>query len=222
MHYRQLLGNQAVGGGVLHHYSPTMRFTLLAAVFAVAAPAAAGDTDWRFHCDGTDQWLLAELDEAMRSGVGYGETWDETVCSQGNLVLGEGVRPTKPRRAPDTADTVTTSTPAPAATTPPPAAPEKPALTPLQQRMQDQYFAIFIPVFTLLLLGLAGLVAAVIVFFLRRRKQIVVAVGCPSCRTEIPFVVGEMPTLFCPACGNACRVDIDLAGGQAMAAAVPL
>jgi len=195
-----------------------MRASLLAAVLAVAAPAAAEDTDWRFHCDGTDPWLLSELDEAMRTGIGYGETWDETVCNQGNLVLGEGVRPAKPRRDPAAA---AASTPAPAAT---PAAPvpEKPVLTPLQQRMQDQYFAIFIPVFTLFSVGLAALVAAVIVFFLRRRKQVVVAVGCPSCRTEIPFVVGEMPTLFCPACGNACRVDVDLAGGQAVAAAVPL
>lgn len=194
-----------------------MRASLLAAVLAVAAPAAAEDTDWRFHCDGTDPWLLSELDEAMRSGVGYGETWDETVCNQGNLVLGEGVRPVKPRRDPAVA---AATSPPPVSTPPPP--PEKPALTPLQQRMQDQYFAIFIPVFTLFSVGLAALVAAVIVFFLRRRKQVVVAVGCPSCRTEIPFVVGEMPTLFCPACGNACRVDVDLAGGQAVAAAVPL
>jgi hypothetical protein len=92
-----------------------MRVSLLAAVLAVAAPAAADDTDWRFHCDGTDPWLLAELDEAMRSGVGYGETWDETVCNQGNLVLGEGVRPVKPKR--DPAAPVATPTPTPTPTT---------------------------------------------------------------------------------------------------------
>jgi hypothetical protein len=198
-----------------------MRVSLLAAVLAVAAPAAADDTDWRFHCDGTDPWLLAELDEAMRSGVGYGETWDETVCNQGNLVLGEGVRPVKPKRDPAAPVATPTPTPTPTTTTTPAAA-AKPTLTPLQQRMQDQYFAIFIPVFTLFIVAVAALLAAIVVFFLRRRKQVVVAVGCPSCRTEIPFVVGEVPTLFCPACGNACRVDIDMTGGRAMAAAVPL
>jgi hypothetical protein len=196
-----------------------MRAFFLAVAVAVAAPAVAGDADWRFHCDGTDPWLLAELDEAMRSGVGYGETWDETVCNQGNLVLGEGVRPVKPKPKIDPASVAVA---APVAPPTPAAAPEKPALTPLQQRMQDQYFAIFIPVFTLFALALSALIAAVVVFFLRRRQQVVVAVGCPSCRTQIPFVVGEVPTLFCPACGNACRVDVDLAGDHAIAAAVPL
>jgi hypothetical protein len=198
----------------------------------------ADDTAWRFQCDATDPWLLAELDEAMRTGIGYQETWDETICNDGNIVLGEGVRARTPARPP-----VEPKTPAEAlASTAPLAAGERPgttatppagspgltarpatsSLTPLEQRMQDQYFAIFIPVFTLFLLGLSGLVAAIVVFFIRRRKQHVVVVGCPSCRTEIPFVVGEMPTLFCPACGSACRVDVVLTNGHAVAAAVPL
>jgi hypothetical protein len=189
-------------------------FLLAAAVAAAAAPAAADDTDWRFACDGTDPFLLRELDEAMRTGVGYGETWDETVCNQGNLVLGEGVRPVKPKAvvAPSPEPAV-----AAAPTTPPP-----PKLTPLQQKMQDQYFAIFIPVFGMLMTGFCVVVAAIAVFVMRRRKQIVVAVNCPSCRTGIPFVVGESPHIFCPACGSACRVDVDVRGDQAMAAAVPL
>jgi hypothetical protein len=191
-----------------------MRVLLLAVMVAVAAPAGADDSAWRFHCDGTDPWLLAELDEAMRTGVGYGETWDETVCNQGNLVLGEGFRPVK-RKVVEVEQA-----PAPAVVAPP--TPEAPKLTPLQQRMQDQYFAIFIPVFTFFALSVSALIAAVVVFFLRRRAQIVVAVDCPSCRTGIPFVVGEVPTLFCPACGNACRVDVDLSGNHAVAAAVPL
>jgi hypothetical protein len=217
-----------------------MRALLLVAFTSlVGTSAIADDTAWRFQCDGTDPWLLAELDEAMRTGVGYQETWDETICNDGNVVLGEGVRGRSKARVPNEA---TTSPDAAAASAEPTAAPvapgattttaaslsgqaprlAKPALTPLEQRMQDQYFAIFIPVFTLFLLGLSGLAAAIVVFFIRRRKQHVVVVGCPSCRTEIPFVVGEMPTLFCPACGNACRVDVALTNGHAVAAAVPL
>ena len=66
------------------------------------------------------------------------------------------------------------------------------------------------------------IVAGIAIFVLRRRKQIVVAVDCPACRTGIPFVVGESTHIFCPACGAACRVDVEVQGDQALAAAVPL
>ena len=211
-----------------------MRALFFALVTTLAGFAAnADDTAWRFQCDGTDPWLLAELDEAMRTGIGYQETWDESICNDGNIVLGEGVRVRARAKAPASSSSSTGSpastdaagVPGAAASAPVAAlasSSKKPALTPLEQRMQDQYFAIFIPVFTLFALGLSALVAAVAIFFIRRRKQHVVVVGCPSCRTEIPFVVGEVPTLFCPACGSACRVDVELTDGQAVAAAVPL
>lgn len=207
-----------------------MRALLLAAVVAAAAPAVAGDNAWRFACDGTDPFLLSELDEAMRSGVGYGETWDETVCNRGNLVLGEGVRSRKPKPVVEPATTVADAgageaAPAGLAGEAAVAAvvePPKPKLTPLQQKMQDQYFAIFIPVFGMMMAAFCVLVAGVVVFFLRRRKQVVVDVDCPACRRNIPFLVGDSTHIFCPRCGAACRVDVEVRGVQALATAVPL
>ncbi|MBM4281736.1 MAG: hypothetical protein FJ137_13580 [Deltaproteobacteria bacterium] len=247
---------------------------LLSALPAVATPpeslalrgAAAGtdddagdevaddDDDWRYACDGTDAALLAEIDEAFRSRVGYGETWDESICNQGNLVQG-GTRALVRRRpaatpppaamaaapgaasviaeAPATPDTpaalgataaMTTGTTAPA--TAAGALPSSGTVTKeptaFERRMNDQFFAWAIP----LMAAVAGLfalvVAALIGLFLQLRRQIVLEVACPSCRTRIPFVVGESPQLFCPACGAPCRVDV-LGSGDALSAhAVPL
>jgi hypothetical protein len=240
----QYRGNLPVGEGVSALYTPMMR--LLSALLLVVTPAladpaapplsapgaahaaapAAGDVDdddeganeddvngWVFRCDGTDEALLREFDEAFRTRVGYGETWDESICNQGLMVVGDGVRvgPRKKKVAP----------PAPAAA--PAAAPALPKGPPtLEQRMNDQFFALAIPAMA----GVAGVfaivVAALIGLFLRLKKQVVVDVACPACPTSFPFVVGESTQLFCPACGAACRVDILWNGKLARANAVPL
>ena len=201
-----------------------MRFVLLAiAVFGAASVQAES---WHFQCDASDADLIAELDKAFESGVGYGETWDETICNHGLMVLGDGVRTAEQiaaareraaakleatraefRQAAAKADAVEAA---------------KPKLTPLQKKMEDQFFALFIPVFAFFGAAFAILLATVIVIFMRTRKQIVVEVGCPTCKTSIPFVVGESPQLFCPACGGACRVSIEMNGKIASAMAIPL
>ncbi len=201
---------------------------LLVVVAAWALPAAA-DAGWRHHCDATDEFFIAELDEALRDGVGYGETWDETVCNHGNLVLGAGVRRFMP--APgldkDDADVVAAGAlVADSAVAAVAAVPDRvvtaPKLTPMQQKMQDQYFALFIPAFAFLATSFCMLVAGIAIFLIRKKKQVVLAVDCPACATNIPFVVGEDVHIFCPACGAACRVDVEQQGSMHLAAAVPL
>jgi len=199
-----------------------MRHAVLALVLLTAASATA-EEPWRFHCDGTDSALIAEVNAAFASGIGYGETWDETVCNQGNLILGDGVRLRKVK-----AKVLEPVIPEPdilvgdgvlAATGPVVAAEE--ILTPFQRKMRDQYFAIFIPVF-----GFVGFIfcalVAVIIFFVMRRKQVVVEVACPACRVSMPFVVGESTEIFCPACGAPCRVDVEKRGDIHLASAIPL
>jgi hypothetical protein len=174
---------------------------------------------WVFRCDGTDEALLREIDEAFRTRVGYGETWDESICNEGLMIVGDGVRtgPRKKKIAPAPAATPAVAPVLPVAA---PAAPRGPPT--LEQRMNDQFFALAIPAMA----GVAGVfaivVAALIGLFLRLKKQVVVDVACPACPTSFPFVVGESPQLFCPACGAACRVDILWNGKLARANAVPL
>jgi hypothetical protein len=228
------------------------------------------DGDWHYPCDGTDPALLHEIDEAFRTRIGYGETWDESICNQGTLVGGGTTAfrrrarvapPTTPAAgsatsttgvgssAPALAGAASTASPAPAqastaqastdtnggatptsatsaaATTAngakPNAAPAK-ELTPWEKRVNDQFFALAIP----MMAGIAGIfaivVAALIGLFLRLRRQVVLDVGCPSCAMRFPFVVGESPQLFCPACGAPCRVDVTSTDGVAGAHAVPL
>lgn len=201
-----------------------MRYALLSiAVFGAASVHAEA---WHFQCDGSDPELIAEIDAAFESGIGYGETWDESVCNQGLMVLGDGVRTPEQlaaakakaearreavaasfREAAAKADAIEAA---------------KPKLSPLQKKMEDQFFALFIPVFAFFGAAFAVLLAAVIAIFMRTRKQIVVEVGCPTCKTSIPFVVGESPHLFCPACGGACRVSVEMQGKNALAMAIPL
>jgi hypothetical protein len=253
---------------------------LLSALPAVAAPpgpaspapAVLSDEDdeddqeddgWRYACDGTDAALLAEIDEAFRTRIGYGETWDESICNQGALVQG-GTRalvrrrPVAPPVAPPaaaataaagpgaaapgpgdlatpgadaskattaaTTGAMTAGTTVPAtsagATPSPAAAPRE--LTAFEKRVNDQFFALAIPLMAAAAGVFSLVVAALIGLFLRLRRQIVLEVACPSCPTRIPFVVGESPQLFCPACGAPYRVDV-LGSGDALSAhAVPL
>jgi hypothetical protein len=197
-----------------------MRVALLACLFLGAASAHADS--WQFQCDGTDPLLLAELEQAFESGIGYGETWDETVCNQGPMVLGDGVRLPKTPEQIAAANEAKAAKAAAAAAEAARIEAAKPKLTPLQQKMEDQFFALFIPVFVFFAGGFAVLLAAVIAVLLRTRKQIVVDVSCPSCQMRIPFVVGESPHLFCPSCGGACRVSVETTGKSHSALAIPL
>jgi hypothetical protein len=248
------------------------------------------DDAWRFPCDGTDEALLREIDEAFRTRIGYGETWDESICNRGMLLVGGGTTaaarrrppaaPATPVGGPTGAATNVTTTNAPgtttnapgtttnapgtttnasgtttmthALTTPPPAppgaarttaasampaepaarpgadratttgAPSGPPLSAWEKRVNDQFFALAIPLMAGVVGVFAVVVAALIGLFLRLRRQVVLDVGCPSCPMRFPFVVGESPQLFCPACGAPCRVDVTGAAGHAVAHAVPL
>ena len=201
-----------------------MRAALLA--IAVVGATSVHAEGWHFQCDGSDPDLIAEIDAAFESGIGYGETWDETICNQGLMVLGDGVRTTEQvaaararaeaRREATAAEFRAAAAKADAVEA------AKPKLSPLQQKMEDQFFALFIPVFAFFGAAFAILLATVIVIFMRTRKQIVVEVGCPTCKMSIPFVVGESPQLFCPACGGACRVSIEMQGKTPLAMAIPL
>jgi hypothetical protein len=180
-------------------------------------PGALDRSQWRFSCDGTDPELLEEVDEAFRSGVGYGETWDESICDEGLLsVYAEGVtsrwpawrRPKKPAPPPLEAKPQT-----------PPIGPD---FADGEKRLNDQFFALFLPVFGAGAFGFAVLIAAVIGLFLRLRKSVVVDVACPGCKMPIPFVVGESLHLFCPGCGAASRVDLHVDNKITSATAIPL
>ncbi|HEY1101526.1 MAG TPA: hypothetical protein VGF99_21485 [Myxococcota bacterium] len=197
--------------------------TLVFGATGISSTAHADDS-WQYACDGTDEALIDEIKQAFEAGVGFGETWDETICNQGVMVLGEGVRRPKPPPTPEQRAAAEAEAKAKADAAAAAAAIEaaKPKPTLLQQKMESQFFALFIPVFAFFVTAIAMVIAAVIVVFLRLRKQIVVDVECPSCRTRLPFVVGESPQLFCPACGGACRVSVEMKGKTASAFAVPL
>jgi hypothetical protein len=248
--------------------STTSSGTLSDAATARTSPATesdpgqeADDDEWHFACDGTDPALLAEIDEAFRTRVGFGETWDESICNQGALVQG-GTRAFTRRRPAAAAPTAlaatapgggeippaSTTTPGPAvgpattttaaaatattttaaaatATTTDNAGNPAAAATPptaFEKRLNDQFFALAIPLMAAVAGVFAVVVAALIGLFLRLRRQVVLDVACPSCPTRIPFVVGESPQLFCPSCGAPCRVDVIGDGHDSRAEAVPL
>lgn len=183
---------------------------LAAAAFAVPAAADVAQKPDLYDCDGTDELLLKEIDAAFESGIGFGETWDETVCEEGLLsVYAEGAN----GRWPD----LRRKTP------PKPTLPQKPVLSIAEARAaEDNFFALAMPIFGLGAVGFASVIAAVIGLFLRLRKVVRLDVPCPACRTELPFIVGESANLFCPRCGGACRVDVKKQGATFSASAVPL
>lgn len=197
--------------------------SVAAVLGAVSVDAKTLAEPWQYQCDGTDGELIAEIQQAFESGIGYGETWDATVCNQGLMVLGDGVRPPKPKPTPEQLAALQASAQLKAdEATAKLAAQEAAKLSPSEQKRQDQYFAIFVPVFGFMAAMLAILLAAVIAVLLRLRKQVLVEVNCPACRTSIPFIVGESVHLFCPACGGACRVSVEMHGKTASAMAISL
>ena len=171
---------------------------------------------WQYACDGTDEFLLAEVDEAFRTGIGFGETWDENVCDEGLLSV----------YANSAAGRATARWPAwrKPKVEPAPRAPMLSAEAALAKRMEDQFFALAMPMFGAVAFAFAAAIAALISVFLRLRKQIVIDVACPNpaCKTALPFVVGDALSIFCPRCGGACRVDLHGSGKATTATAVPL
>lgn len=193
----------------------------LAAGAPGAGPSSSSSSpnpEWQYACDGTDEFLLAEIDEAFRSGVGFGETWDGSVCDEGLLnVYAEGVAARWPefKKKPKVA---------PAGAVEAPRQPMLSAEAALAKRMEDQFFALAMPIFGAVAFAFAAAVAALIGVFLRLRKQIVIDVTCPNmaCKTALPFIVGDSKQIFCPRCGGACRVDLHGTGKQTTGTAVPL
>lgn len=195
----------------------------LAAIGGVEDAADIGeDREWGGPCDGTDGELLAEVDEAFRTGIGYGETWDETICNDGLLIYGQGIRrfrTIEERRAAWEARQAAAE-----------AFANEVGADGLTNRQRDEmahkvdqrFLAMLIPVVGLGMFAIAGLVAGAIIVFLRARKTMVLDVTCPSCTMVMPYVVGEDSHLFCPACGTPCRVDIAYEGKTPKVAAIPL
>ena len=180
-----------------------IRASLLAAALLVAlaaaaqgeAPDAATATPARstLRCDGTDRYFFDELHKAGK--VGYGETWDETVCDEGVAVYAEGAtsrwQALKRPRRPATKDA--------------------------------QALALVLPITVggglALVLGAAG------VFSLasRLRRRVVLEAPCPACAALLPVEAGEGGTqLFCPMCGVACAIVVQGRGRTAIAHASPL
>jgi hypothetical protein len=297
----------ASGSGGLSQ-APVSRFAAKAAGTTASSPTKTREDDasWHFACDGTDAALLEEIDEAFRTRLGYGETWDDSICNQGALVGGSGSRPLRRRAAPVTAamagsaDAPATTAaggggvgepalPAdgggdgpvdvanddggrpgsrgspdgataalagstsgkgwagPAAASPAPGYPDArgataadgkaagapgadtgagaergPALTGFEKRMNDQFFALAIPLMAFAAFVFAVVVAALIGLFLRLRKAVVLDVACPACPAHFPFVVGDEVHLFCPVCGAPCRVEVTGSGPGTLARATPL
>lgn len=188
----------------------------------VPADAADADAGWEYACDGTDEVLLEEINEAFRTGVGYGETWDGTICNQGLLVYGKGIRRIRTWEERRDAWLASEAEKEAAANVVGEDGLSARQRDELAFKMDQRFMSMFIPIVGIGALALCILLGAAGIVFVRTRKQILVDVGCPRCRTVMPFIVGESPQLFCPACGAACRVDIDLGGGTPQVAVVPL
>lgn len=156
---------------------------------APGAPAAPART---FRCDGTDGYFFDELNKA--GTVGYGETWDATICSEGAAVYAEGDRrhrELRRTRRPVSAD--------------------------------EQALAMVVPLSVggglAAIVGAAALLGA----FTRLRRRIVLEAPCPHCSAPLPVEAGEGDTqLFCPMCGVACAIVVQGRGRAATARASPL
>lgn len=134
-----------------------------------------------FRCDGTDPFFFEELEQA--GSVGYGETWDETICDDGVEVYADGAtsRWKAWRRKPS-----------------------------LKRSAEDQALALVLPLVafgsvTAVLLGAAAVAAAT-----RLRRSPSLTAACPACANELPISVdaGRTQHMFCPMCGAPCSVDV--------------
>ena len=145
-----------------------------------------------FRCDGTDTFFFRELQQA--GTVGYGESWDASICDEGVAVYAEGdarLRAVKRTRRPATKD--------------------------------EQALAMVVPLTVggglTVILGAAALLG----FVTRLRRRVVLEAPCPACAAPLPVEAGEHGTqLFCPMCGAACAIAIQGQGRTASAHASPL
>jgi hypothetical protein len=162
--------------------------SVLAVTLALSTTAAA---DEGLRCDGTDAFFFAEMNASM---VGYGETWDETLCDEGLAIYGEGASSRWPawRRA-----------------------------RTYKKSAEDQMLALVMPMFAIGGTGAVFLGASLVAFASRRKKRVVFAVPCPSCAAELAVALDDETArqLFCPACGVACGIDVRGAGASAIASA---
>jgi hypothetical protein len=156
--------------------------------FVKQAPRPSG-----YRCDGTDPFFFEELERA--GDVGYGETWDETLCDEGVAIYAEGATSRwkafrTPRRPPRPSD-------------------------------EEQMLALVMPMFAVGGLGALFLAAAALAAASRLRKRVVLEVPCPSCEAPLPIPVDDTAAhqLFCPLCGAACAVDVEGRGARATARA---
>lgn len=160
-----------------------VRALLVVSALLVHAGAARADESesYRFHCDGKDEALFEEMKKS--GAVGYGETWDATVCDQGLEVYAEG----------------TTSRWA--------------AFKPKKRRLtaEQEMLGNLVPVSGAIALGFVGVAAGLMALVSRRaRKTKVVEAPCPSCGTKLPILVDDPSThgLFCPVCGTGSYAEI--------------
>lgn len=157
------------------------------------APASVAPAGSGFRCDGTDPFFFEELEKA--GDLGYGETWDETLCDEGVEMYAEGTTSRwqafrAPRRPPRVSD-------------------------------EDQMLALVMPMFAVGGIGAIFLAAAALAAASRLKKRVVLEVACPSCDAPLPIPVDDESAhkLFCPLCGAACAVDVTGKGKNATARA---
>lgn len=146
-----------------------------------------------FRCDGTDPYFFEELQKAGR--VGYGETWDETLCNEGVEVYADGATSRwRALRTPKGAQKTSN---------------------------QDQMLALVMPAVAVGGMGAVFLAAAALAASARLRRRVVLEVPCPSCSASLPIAVDDVSAhhLFCPMCGAACAVDVRGRGKEASAVA---
>lgn len=158
-------------------------------LFTLCAGAARADDG--FRCDGTDPFFFDELNKA--GTLGYGETWDETLCDEGLAIYGEGAnskwRAFKQKRP--------------------------------YKNAEDQMLALVMPMVAMGGMAAVFLAASALAFASRMKKRVVLAVPCPACDTVLPIPLDDESarSLFCPACGAACAIDVEGKGKLATARA---
>lgn len=162
----------------LHHFRAFVA-TLCLWVCAYSAGVRA-EEEPVFHCDGRDPAFFQELREA--GFVGYGETWDFHTCDEGSDVYAPGATARwRAWRSPQVK----------------------------RARARDlSFYAVFFPFIACGALGAIFGGAYAIAALRRRRSPARLAFSCTECAftLDVPADDPALRSLFCPACGGACRV----------------
>lgn len=166
---------------------------LFAALFGGAAradePVRSQDG---FRCDGTDPLFFEEMKKA--GTLGYGETWDETICDEGLAIYGEGATSRwsafKQKR-------------------------------PYRASGEKQMLALVMPMIAVGGVAAVLLGASALAFASRLKKRVILDVACPACDAELPVAADDKSghQLFCPVCGAGCAIDVQGKGKHATARA---